>query len=292
MTLFYIIPDLKYHKPRTLNEALKLMRELEDVKPIAGGTDLIVDLKIERIKLKNLVDISEIRELKKIEISDEEIIIGASTTLQELIENEKLKSEIPVLIEAIENMGSWQIRNMATIGGNICNASPAADTAPPLMILNSKLKVKSFDNERIIDIERFFHGPRKTDLKNDEILTEIIIPRNTLEMGMKFLKLGRRRAHTLSIVAVATAIKLKDNVIEDVKIALNSIAPTPIRAYKTEKTLINSDLSEINEKIKILNDEIKPISDIRASAEYRREMAIKLTIDAIRLAAENWRRKK
>jgi len=292
LALFYLVPELKYHKPKTLQEALELMNELENAKPIAGGTDLIIDLKTGRIKLKNLVDISEIRELKKIELLEDEIVIGASTTLQELIENKSLKNMVPALIEAIENMGSWQIRNVATIGGNICNASPAADTAPPLMILNSKLKVKSIDGERIIPIEKFFHGPRQTDLKSNEILTEIIIPKRSCEMGMKFLKLGRRRAHTLSIVAVAVAVKMEDEIIRDIRISLNSVAPTPIRAYKTERELINSNINEIEDKIKILNEEIKPISDIRASAEYRREMSIRLTIDAIKLAFENWRMRK
>lgn len=287
--MFYLIPELKYHKPESLKETLKLLNELEDVKPIAGGTDIIVDLKIGRLKLKNLVDISEIRELKKLEFTKESIILGSTLTLQEIIENEDLKREVPALIEAVESIGSWQIRNIATIGGNICNASPAADTAPPLMILNSKLKLISIDDERIIPIDEFFHGPRQTELRKNELLMEIIIPRNSCKAGMKFIKLGRRKAHTLSIVAVATAIRTLNDTIDYVKIALNSIAPTPIRAYKTEIELLNSKIDEIENKVKILNEEVKPISDVRASAEYRKEMSIKLTINALKESIKNWR---
>lgn len=294
MTLFYMLPEIKYYKPKGIEEALKLINELEDAKIIAGGTDLLVDIKIGRIKTGNIIDISEINELRGIRFDDEHIIIGSTTTLQELIENERLSMEAPVIVEAAESMGSWQIRNIATIGGNLCNASPAADTAPPLMILNAKLKVKSIDGERIIPINKFFHAPRKTELKRNEILTEIIIPRGECEFGMKFLKLGRRSAHTLSIIAVAAATKTVDGKIVEARVSLNSVAPTPIRTYKTEERLVGASLymEELEEKLKVLQEEISPISDLRASAEYRREMAIKLTREALIEASKYWRSRK
>jgi carbon-monoxide dehydrogenase medium subunit len=289
MTLFYQIPKLNYHKPKDLNEALKLLKELGDAKPIAGGTDLMVDMKIGRVKTRNLIDISDLREIRKIEFHKDSIIIGAAVTLQEIISNEKIRREIPILVEATENMGSWQIRNMATIGGNLCNASPAADMAPPLMVLNSKLKLSSINGDRVIPLEKFFKGPRQTELMADELLTEIIVPRESCNAGMKFIKIGRRRAHTLSIVAVAVAVRTMEDKIEYIRIALNSIAPTPIRAYKTEEELIGSRVNEVEGKVKKLIEEIKPISDVRASAEYRREMAVKITIDALKMSIENWR---
>jgi len=289
MTLFYQIPKLNYHKPKDLNEALKLLKELGDAKPIAGGTDLMVDMKIGRVKTRNLIDISDLREIRKIEFHKDSIIIGAAVTLQEIISNEKIRREIPILVEAAENMGSWQIRNMATIGGNLCNASPAADMAPPLMVLNSKLKLSSINGDRVIPLEKFFKGPRQTELMADELLTEIIVPRESCNAGMKFIKIGRRRAHTLSIVAVAVAVRTMEDKIEYIRIALNSIAPTPIRAYKTEEELIGSRVNEVEGKVKKLIEEIKPISDVRASAEYRREMAVKITIDALTMSIENWR---
>ena len=289
MALFYQIPKLNYRKPKNLNEALKLLKELGDAKPIAGGTDLMVDMKIGRVKTRNLIDISDLREIRKIEFHKDSIIIGAAVTLQEIINNERIRREIPILVEAAENLGSWQIRNVATIGGNICNASPAADMAPPLLILNSKLKLSSINGDRVIPLEKFFKGPRQTELMVDELLTEIIVPRESCNAGMKFIKIGRRRAHTLSIVAVAVAVRTMEDKIEYVRIALNSIAPTPIRAYKTEEELIGSRVNEVEGKVKKLIEEIKPISDVRSSAEYRREMAVKITIDALKMSIENWR---
>lgn len=289
MALFYQIPKLNYHKPKNLNEALKLLKELGDAKPIAGGTDLMVDMKIGRVKTRNLIDISDLREIRKIEFHKDSIIIGAAVTLQEIINNERIRREIPILVEAAENLGSWQIRNVATIGGNICNASPAADMAPPLLILNSKLKLSSINGDRVIPLEKFFKGPRQTELMVDELLTEIVVPKESCNAGMKFIKIGRRRAHTLSIVAVAVAVRTMEDKIEYIRIALNSIAPTPIRAYKTEEELIGSRVNEVEGKVKKLIEEIKPISDVRASAEYRREMAVKITIDALKMSIENWR---
>ncbi|MCR6691842.1 MAG: xanthine dehydrogenase family protein subunit M [archaeon YNP-LCB-003-016] len=289
MILFYQLPKFNYHKPKDLNEALKLLKEIKDAKPIAGGTDLMVDMKIGRVKAGNLIDISNLRELRKIEFHKDNVIIGAAVTLQEIINDERIRREIPILAEAAESMGSWQIRNVATIGGNICNASPAADMAPPLMVLNSKLKLSSINGDRIIPIEKFFKGPRQTELMAEEILTEIIVPRESCNAGMKFMKIGRRRAHTLSIVATAVAVRTTEDKIEYVRIALNSIAPTPIRAYKTEEELIGSRIDEVDVKVKKLTEEIKPISDVRASAEYRREMAVKITMEALKRSIENWR---
>lgn len=283
MASFYMIPKINYYKPKTLEETLQLIDNLQNFKLIAGGTDLVVDLKIGRLKVENLVDISSLKELTYISINENEIRIGATTTLQEIYENKTLHREIPALVEAIESMGSWHIRNIATIGGNLCNASPAADTAPPLLILNAKLKLKSIHGERIVPIEEFFHGPRETELKSNEILTEIIIPKPPKNAGMSFLKLGRRNAFTLSIVGVATLATIKDNKFNDVRIALNAIAPTPLRAYKTENALKGQEVSlkTIEKKVKFVQKEIKPISDVRASAKYRREMAVILTRDSI-----------
>ncbi len=281
---FYYIPKLNYYKPKSLNEALKLLNELKEAKVIAGGTDLIVDIKTRRIKPpKNLIDISEISELKYIEENENSIKIGAAATLQEILESKIINDNIPVLAEAINNMGSWHLRNIATIGGNLCNASPAADTAPPLLILNANVKLRSIENERIIPLIKFFHGPRLTELKPNEIMTEIIIPKPPEKCGMKFLKLGRRNAHTLSIVAVATLVKVENDKFSDVRISLNAVAPTPIRAFKTERALIGMqvDIKTIENKVKRVAEEINPITDVRASAEYRREMSVILTRDAI-----------
>ena len=283
MVIFYLLPRFNYYKPKSLNEALKLLNDLENSKVLAGGTDLVLDMKIGRYKPENVIDISHLNELKYIKDDGKSIRIGAGTTLQTILESNIVRKKIPVLAEALEIMGSWQLRNVATIGGNLCNASPAADTAPPLMVLEAQLKLESIEGARYVPITKFFHGPRITELKRNELLTEIIIPYPPSNAGMKFLKLGRRAAHTLSIVAVATLITIKDDKFDIVRIALNSVAPTPLRAYKTEESLKDKpiNLNVIEENVKRVAEEIKPISDVRASAEYRKEMSIVLTRDAI-----------
>ncbi|HDJ84059.1 MAG TPA: xanthine dehydrogenase family protein subunit M, partial [Desulfurococcaceae archaeon] len=240
--MFYKIPCFNYYRVETLDEALELIDKLDDFKVIAGGTDLVMDLRIGRYKPRNIVDISNIRELDYIVDEGDKIRIGALTKLQEILESPIVKTKAPVLADAVYQMASWQIRNIATIGGNLCNASPAADTAPPLMVLEAQLKLASRTGTRTVPITEFFLGPRKTVLKKNELLTEIIIPYEK-NVGASMIKLGRRNSFTLSVVAVATLVKVEDNKFKDVRIALNSVAPTPVRAKSVEKSLIGKEVT-------------------------------------------------
>ncbi len=280
--MFYKLPKFNYYRVTSLDEALKLVNELEDFKVIAGGTDLVMDLKIKRYTPKNIIDISRVRELDYIVDDGDKIRIGALTRLQEIVDSPIIREKAYVLAEAVNQMASWQIRNIATIGGNLCNASPAADTAPPLYVLNAELKLVSIEGERIVPVTKFFHGPRKTELKKNELLAEIIIPVEK-DAGASAIKLGRRNAFTLSIVAVATLVKVSDSKFTDVRVALNAVAPTPVRAPSVEKALIGRDVSleAVEEASKLVVNDIKPISDVRASADYRREMSIVLTRDSL-----------
>ncbi len=280
--MFYRLPEFNYYKASTLREALELVDRLEDFKVIAGGTDLVMDLRIGRYKPRNIIDISEIKELDYIVDEGDYIRIGALTKLQNIMESPIVKTKAPVLAEAIYQMASWQIRNVATIGGNLCNASPAADTAPPLMVLEAKLKLVSKDSERIVPVTEFFLGPRKTVLKKNELLAEIIVPYEK-DAGSSMIKLGRRSAFTLSIVAVATLVKVENGRFKDVRVALNSVAPKPVRARSVEEALKGREVSleAIEEASKLVVNDISPISDVRASAEYRREMSIILTRDSL-----------
>ena len=280
--MFLRIPEFNYIKASTLTEALEVISRLGDVKVLAGGTDLVVDLKIGRYKPKNIVDISGIKELNYIRDEGHEIRIGALTKLQEIAESPIIRSKAPVLAKAANEMASWQVRNIATIGGNLCNASPAADTAPPLLALGAKLRLVSQEGEREVPITEFFKGPRKTELRNGEILKEIVIPYNE-GSGQYYIKLGRRSAFTLSIVSVATVVKVSAGKFSDVRIALNAVAPTPVRAKKAEEFLKGKEvnLGNIDEAAKLVLEHISPITDVRASAEYRKEMAVVLTRDAL-----------
>ncbi len=280
--MFYRIPEINYFRASTLEEALELLNKLESVKVLAGGSDLLIDLKIRRYEVKNVVDISGIKELNYIEDRGEHVAIGAATKLQDIVESPIIATKAPVLAEAVNEMASWQIRNVATIGGNLCNASPAADTAPPLLVLNARLHLVSLEGEREVPITGFFLGPRKTVLRKGELLKEIVVPYER-GAGASFIKLGRRNAFTLSVVAVATLVKVRNGIFDDVRVALNSVAPKPVRAVSVEKFLKSREvsMSAIEEGAKRVLQDISPISDVRASADYRKEMSVVLTKESL-----------
>jgi len=244
-----MLPRFKYLRPKSFEEALELLDKYgEQAKLLAGGTDLIVKMKDDVVKPKYVIDLSRLEELKFISKEDGVIKIGALTTLREIETSPIIRENVHVLSDAVEKMASWQIRNLGTIGGNLCNASPAADTAPPLLVLEAELKLTSSEGERTVPIDQFFTGPGETILKNNELLTEIQIPIMSNHAGTAFLKLGRRFAHTLSIVSVATLVVVEDDVFKDVRIALGSVAPTPVRAKKTEDRFRGLSATKVRDK--------------------------------------------
>jgi carbon-monoxide dehydrogenase medium subunit len=232
--------------------------------------------------VKNVVDISGIKELNYIEDRGDHVAIGAATKLQDIVDSPVIAAKVPVLAEAVNEMASWQVRNVATIGGNLCNASPAADTAPPLLVLNARLRLVSLEGEREVPMTGFFLGPRKTVLRKGELLKEIVVPYER-GAGASFIKLGRRNAFTLSVVAVATLVKVRNGIFDDVRVALNSVAPKPVRAVSVEKFLKSREISmsAIEEGAKRVLQDISPISDVRASADYRKEMSVVLTKESL-----------
>ncbi|MEM0475133.1 MAG: xanthine dehydrogenase family protein subunit M [Zestosphaera sp.] len=287
--MFYKIPEIEYVRVSELDEALRLLSRKEDVKVLAGGTDLVVDLKIGRYKPKTIVDISGIRSLRYIVDEGDKVRIGALTRMQDIVESPVIREKLPVLAEAASMLGSWQIRNMATVGGNLCNASPAADSAPPLLVHEAKIKLTSIEGTREIPITEFFTGPRKTVMYKTELLHEIVVPYDAdFARSYSYVKVGRRNSFTLSVVAIAAVLKIRNKRIEDVRIALNAVAPTPVRARSVESFLkgkeVRSDVIEEASEL-VLND-ISPISDVRASAEYRKHISRVLVKDALLKALE------
>ena len=285
--MFYRLPEIEYIRVSELDEALRLLSRKEDVRVLAGGTDLVVDMKIGRYKPKTIIDISGIKNLRYIVDENDKIRIGALTKIQDIVESPIIKEKLPVLAEAASMLGSWQIRNMATIGGNLCNASPAADSAPPLLVHEAKIKLVSIEGTREIPITEFFTGPRKTVIHKTELLYEVIVPYDAdFARSYSYVKVGRRNSFTLSVVAVATVLKVRNGVIEDVRIALNAVAPTPVRARSVESFLKGKGVrDEVIEKASelVLND-ISPISDVRASAEYRKHLSKVLVRDSLQKA--------
>lgn len=276
-----------YYNPENLTEFLELLEKHkhEDAKVIAGGTDLIPLLRSSKIIINHVIDANNTG-FNQIVDNLSEIRIGSLVTFNALIKNELIKKELPVLKEASSKVGAVQTRNIATIGGNLCSAVPSLDAGPPLMVLNANLRILSFHDERIVPIEEFFIGPRKTVLEKNEFLAEIIIPKKA-GYATSFIKFGRRKALTLAIVNVAVAVKLdKNNRIEDCRISLGAVAPTPIRAYKAEENLIGQNVSEglLEEAGIVASEEISPISDLRASADYRRHLTKVLVKRALKNA--------
>jgi len=287
--VFYKLPEIEYIRVSELDEALRLLSRKEDVKVLAGGTDLVVDMKIGRYRPKTVIDISGIKDLRYIVDEGDKVRIGALTRMQDIVESPVIREKLPVLAEAVSMLGSWQIRNMATVGGNLCNASPAADSAPPLLVHEARIKLASIEGTREIPITEFFTGPGMTVMRPHELLQEIIIPRKKGKSS--FIKVSRV-AMDLAIASAATYVEVEDDVIKDVKIALGSVAPRPIRAIRCEAALIGRRVDEkvLREVASLVVNEISPIDDVRGTAWYRREVSKVLVYDSLIKSLERLRR--
>jgi carbon-monoxide dehydrogenase medium subunit len=277
------LPNPRCHHPESIRDALNLLHEHQGECRIAAGcTDLIPAIRKGAWHLNdgiNLIDITGIRELKSIIKDEEHIRIGAATPLSHVLLSELVNKEAPILVESISEMASLQVRNRGTIGGNLCTASPAADTVPPLLALNARVKIQNIEEDKIIPLSQFFTGTGKTMLGSGELLAEIRIPVLKPDEKASYMKLGRRNAFTLSVVSVAVWVKITENLFKDARIAMGAVAPTPVRAEKTERYLLGkkAETDIIKEAVQIIAEDIHPISDVRASREYRMDMAKILT---------------
>ncbi len=284
----HILPEFKYLAPRTVEEAIELLSKYgEEAKVLAGGTDLLVRMKQGVLRPKYLISINRIKELSYIEDRGDHVAIGAATKLRALERSDLIKELFPALHEAVESMAGVQIRNMGTIGGNLCNASPAADTAPPLLVFEAEVVIAGPNGRRVVPITQFFTGPGKTVMARNELLIEVRVPKPVKPTGSAFIKIARV-AMDLAKVNIAVALRMNGNVVEDVKVALGSVAPTPMRAYRTEEFLKGKELTEdvMWEAAKIVRTEVKPITDIRSTAEYRREVSGVILVDALKKAID------
>jgi xanthine dehydrogenase FAD-binding subunit len=258
--------------PKSLGDALKA-KAGKNVVAVAGGTDILVKLhdRFDQPQPKLLV-LDNIKTLHKISITIKEISVGPLVTFSEIEKSDILKAHASQLVEAASLAGSTQIRNRATIGGNLANGSPAGDLIPPLYALGASLELSSSRSKRMVPIEKFFIGPGKTVLKSNELITAIKIPKVS-NHGF-FLRLATRRALAISKVSVAASLIMENKKIELIRIALGAVAPTVIRATRTEALLFGKALSPqlIEEAGHIVQEEARPIDDIRSNALYRKEM--------------------
>jgi carbon-monoxide dehydrogenase medium subunit len=281
----------EFYQPASLQEASRLLKENgPGGRFLAGGTDLVIAMKEKGLAPKYVVDLKRIPGLSGIrENGDGSITIGALTTMREIEVSSLLMKKYPFLSQSAAEVGSIQIRNRATVGGNMANATPSADVAPSLIALNATAKSVSASGERTLPLEAFFRGPGQTVMNVDEILTEITIPKTSPRLVGEYIKFSPREMMDLAYVGVAVAYALgeKDKECAGVRIVLGAVAPTPLRAKRAEAVLEGQILTEaLAEKAgQIAAEESKPISDIRSSADYRRAMVGAMTKRALLNAA-------
>jgi len=265
--------QFKYISPKTKEEVLEILKQKKsEACLVAGCSNILPYIKDKKLPAKLLLDISGIEELNYVKESEGEIYIGAGTTISDLINSKIIREECNILYQVAEEFADPTIRNSATIGGNLADASPAADVAPPLLVLDAVLEVESMDGKREISLKNFFVSPRKTVLHDDEIITSIKIKNDSINKKGCFIKLGLRQAMAISLATVALILEVKKDKVADVRIAMGSIAPIPLRLIKVEEFLKNKKIDDelIEEAVKKVREEVKPIGDVRASAEYRR----------------------
>jgi len=284
------LPPLEYYfQPKTVSDAISLLvSHGEAAKILAGGTDLLVLMRSRALRPECIIDITRVPGLDYISYRDEDgLRIGALATLRAVELSKVVRDRYLVLYEAVQQMGSTQVKNMGTVVGNLCRASPSADTAPPLLVLEAEVRIAGPIETRIVPLEGFFIGPGETVLEYYEMVTEIMVPGLPADTGMAFLR-ATRVAADLAKVNVAAAVTVKNGACEDARIALGGVAPTPIRARKAEEVLKGEKLGDgvVQEAAEIAATEIRPIDDVRSSAEYRKELSKVLVRRAIRLSQQ------
>lgn len=253
-----------------LQDALTILaREKENACLVAGATNVINKANVGKIKDKVLVNIDKLDELRGIKEEDGYIVIGAMTDMSTVAKSQLIKEKGYVLSEAAHVFADPTTMNRATIGGNIADASPAADSAPPLLVLKAEVVIKSVRGERVVPIDQFFVFVGKTVLEPDEIITAVRFKPNNKGA---FIKIGLRNALAISVASAAATVKLDaDGKVADCAIALGSVAPKPVRAYNAERVLVGKKLTDdvLSEMKEAVKTDISPIDDIRATAFYR-----------------------
>jgi carbon-monoxide dehydrogenase medium subunit len=278
-----VLSEIRFHSPQTIAEAFSLLEEFKEAKIVAGGTDLLVDIKQGLREARDIISLHKIEELKGIRKKDKVIRIGAMVTVQQIITDALISQYIPAVADAAKSMASYHIRSMATIGGNISSAVPSADLPPSLIAAEATVELRCSESSRQVTLSEFFRGPRKTICQTGELLTFIFVPLPPPRTGISYQKFALREANALAVASVASRLTLKDRKIERAAIVLGAVAPTPVLALKTSEFLCGKEpSSSLFEKAGLMaKEEAKPISDIRGSIWYRKELISILTRRAL-----------
>jgi carbon-monoxide dehydrogenase medium subunit len=282
----HITIPFTYHRPETLDETLRFLREQDRARVLAGGTDLLIQLRTGETSPDALVEILRVEELNQIE-HDGGVHIGAAVQLYRLENDKQLEGTYPALHEAIKSVGGVQIRNMATLAGNLCNASPIADTATPLMVHGAELEIYWLDEKNktcshMVQIEDFFTGPGMTILEKGQLLTSVHIPEPAPDSGSSFIKICRVTLD-LAKISCSAYVERQGKTLKAARIAVGGAAPTPIRALPVEEQLTGMEYSskKIEQAAKKVLESIAPITDVRSTEDYRRKIASIIVRDAV-----------
>jgi CO/xanthine dehydrogenase FAD-binding subunit len=277
------VPDYELRAPRTLNDALDLIANDPGAwRVFAGGTDLMVLFEAGVLAHNKFLSVWHLQELKGIEVTDEHVTLGALTTYTDVQRNEILRREFPALCAAARETGGWAIQNRGTLGGNIANASPAADSPPALIIYDAELELVSSAGARLVKYDQFHTGYKQTVMRADELIVRIRLPRAPHGLKSYYRKVGTRRAQAISKVCMAGAARFDEGRrVETMRLALGSVAPTVVRCARTEELLVGQLIDEalIKSARETLAQEIAPIDDIRSTKDYRLRVAANLLED-------------
>jgi len=284
-----ILPKFEFHEPATISEACELMAHYgEKARPLAGGTDLLVNMKKKVLSPDHLVSLGRIRELSQLERSNGTVWIGAGVTVSNLAVSEAVTKAVPALGQGACGLGTPLIRNLATIGGNIGSARPAAALPPALIVYDAVLVLQSAAGERRLPIGEFVKGPGLTVAHEDELITAVVIRVPAGNSGAGYLNLGVRRAQDCNIVNVASFLELDERAetIRAARVALGSVGPTPLRSPSAEAVLIGQKPTDAIFELAAdaARRDCSPILDFRGSAEYRRDMVAVLTRRTLAMA--------
>ena len=271
-----MINDFEFAQPRAVPEALKLLAETERSLPLAGGTNVLVNMKRAPLETELVVDLSRLEELQGIAVDNGKIRLGAAVTFAQLLEWRAGGAAVEGLFAPMcAAFAGPLIRNLATLGGNLCDASAAADASPPLLALDAMVELDSAaDGPRALPLPEFFQGVRKTARRPGELMTGIAFPRPHDQERRYYYKLGKRKADAISIVSVAMTLRLEQGKVERARIALGAVAPVAMRAVEAESVLQGEPLSDgaIATAATVAAKEARPIDDFRAGGAYRRRM--------------------
>jgi len=285
--MYRVLNYFEYFEPMTVDEAMRLLSKYgAEAKLMAGGVDLVLKMRLRQLMPKYVISLQKLPGLDYIDGGGrEDLKFGALVTLRSIELSPTIRKDWALLYEAIHQIASVQVKTMGTVVGNLCVATPASDIAPVLLVLAAKVKITGVASEKVIPVEHLFVAVGKTILEPHEIITEILVPRLPARTGGAFMKLAKT-ADDIAKVNVAVTVTVANGRYDEAKIALGSVAPTPIRAIKAEETLMGQKLDEkaIVRAAEAAAESVKPITDVRSTATYRKEMVKVLVKDALEKA--------